>query len=81
MLDKDFNYEVFMIDGVAYLPIHHPSFVLIYRRRNLESYISQICRAIHENLNCKAPLQGYDNHVYARGGKGMTGHSILAGQK
>ncbi len=49
-LDKNFNYNVFMINGVAYVPIHHPSFMLIYQRRNLESYVDQICRVIRENL-------------------------------
>ncbi|WP_276372938.1 uracil-DNA glycosylase family protein [Chryseolinea sp. H1M3-3] len=41
-LDENFNYEVFLIDGVCYVPIHHPSFVLVYKRKAMDVYISQI---------------------------------------
>jgi len=41
-LDENFKYDVFSIDGVFYVPIHHPSFVLVYKRKNINAYITQI---------------------------------------
>ena len=50
-LDIGFRYRAFMVAGVAYVPIHHPSFVLIYQRRNLKTYMSQIRKVICDNSN------------------------------
>lgn len=32
------------------LPVHHPSFILVYRRKRLKSYIAAICKWIMEIL-------------------------------
>jgi hypothetical protein len=37
-LDDDFNYQSFNIDGILYIPVHHPSFILVYRRKFIGKY-------------------------------------------
>ncbi len=41
-LDDEFNYKPFFIDGIYYLPVHHPSYVLIYKRKFLQNYTAKI---------------------------------------
>lgn len=37
-----FNYQSFDIEGIHFIPIHHPSYVLVYKRRLLGQYIEGI---------------------------------------
>jgi DNA polymerase len=41
-LDENFKYKGFTIKGITYVPVHHPSFVLVYKRKQMTKYISQI---------------------------------------
>ena len=41
-LDENFNYEPIPVGDFLYVPVHHPSYVLVYKRKNLEQYISSI---------------------------------------
>ena len=41
-LDDEFNYSSFLINNFKFIPIHHPSFVLIYKRKKLQNYINNI---------------------------------------
>jgi len=41
-LDENFTYRVFQVGNIAYVPVHHPSFVLVYKRKQLKKYISKI---------------------------------------
>jgi len=41
-LSKDFKYESFLVNGITFIPIHHPSYILVYRRKYLKKYILQI---------------------------------------
>ncbi len=41
-LDEGFNYKPIFIDGIYYLPVHHPSYVLIYKRKYLQNYTAKI---------------------------------------
>jgi DNA polymerase len=43
-LDEEFNYKPILIDGIYYLPVHHPSYVLIYKRKYLQNYTAKIKR-------------------------------------
>jgi len=48
-LSENFRYKVFEIDGVNYIPVHHPSYILVYKRRLLNKYIKSIqtiCKAL-----------------------------------
>ena len=47
-LAEDFRYSACVVCGVAYVPIHHPSYVLIYHRRRLGTYMSELCRVIKD---------------------------------
>lgn len=38
----DFTYTVTKINGIKFIPIHHPSYVLVYKRKNLDQYIKGI---------------------------------------
>ncbi len=40
--EEDFTYNSYDIDGIEFVPVHHPSYVLVYRRRNIESYVKSI---------------------------------------
>jgi len=41
-LDANFNYSPITIDNYTYIPIHHPSFVLVYKRKKLSNYIDSL---------------------------------------
>jgi len=41
-LNQDFDYEELSMFGTTVVPIHHPSYILIYKRRWVESYISAV---------------------------------------
>ena len=39
-----FNYESYYKDGVTYIPVHHPSYILVYKRKFIEDYKIGISR-------------------------------------
>lgn len=41
-LNNDFNYEAFTIDNILFVPVHHPSYILVYKRKFIENYIKGI---------------------------------------
>lgn len=41
-LDKNFKYKSFLVDGITFIPIHHPSYILVYKRKQMKKYISQV---------------------------------------
>jgi DNA polymerase len=48
-LPKDFEYQV--VSGeFSVMPIHHPSYILIYKRKKMEDYINGIVKTIQEDL-------------------------------
>jgi DNA polymerase len=49
-LGSGFDYTALVVGGVAYVPVHHPSYVLVYQRGCLASYIDHICRVIREHV-------------------------------
>lgn len=56
--DEDFKYQGYEIEGVTYVPIHHPSYVLVYKRKNVGNYIANIRSVIEEH--CMAKIPYYD---------------------
>ncbi len=42
----DFKYKAQNIDGTVYVPVHHPSYMLVYKRKKLSSYIKGISKMI-----------------------------------
>jgi uracil-DNA glycosylase len=41
-LSDNFKYKSFEINGVSFVPIHHPSYILVYKRKLLSSYIKNV---------------------------------------
>lgn len=41
-LADDFKYSSFNINGIHFIPIHHPSYILVYKRKEMNSYIKNI---------------------------------------
>lgn len=49
-LSDDFNYEFIEINDILYVPVHHPSFILVYRRKLIENYKNGITKFFEEIL-------------------------------
>ncbi len=47
---REFEYYHKEIEGVCYVPIHHPSYIYVYKRKKIQSYIDGIERVINELL-------------------------------
>ncbi len=43
-----FNYKSFQKDNITYIPVHHPSYILVYKRKKLNSYINGISKIINQ---------------------------------
>jgi len=41
-LSDQFEYQSFFNDGINFVPIHHPSYILVYKRKYIQSYIKAI---------------------------------------
>ncbi len=41
-LDNNFKYESYRLENVELIPVHHPSYILVYKRRFIKNYISGI---------------------------------------
>ena len=41
-LDENFNYNSVKVNNIEYVPIHHPSYVLVYKRKYINNYIKGI---------------------------------------
>lgn len=48
-LDKAFHYQPHFYNGMYFVPVHHPSYMLIYKRKCVEDYITGI-RSLCESL-------------------------------
>ena len=54
-LHSNFEYEDYEINGHFYVPIHHPSYILIYKRKLLNKYIENVSnKALHLTRNSSA---------------------------
>ena len=45
--NERFIYSSYLIGGVNFIPVHHPSYILIYKRKQLDQYINGIQRLFH----------------------------------
>jgi DNA polymerase len=41
-LDEGYNYKSYNVNGINYVPVHHPSYILVYRRKYMNNYIDGI---------------------------------------
>lgn len=51
-LSDDFNYKTYKQSNVSFIPIHHPSYILVYKRKRVDEYINGI-KKILEIVNEK----------------------------
>jgi uracil-DNA glycosylase len=45
-LDDDFDYGSVTINNIEFVPIHHPSYILVYKRKKIETYRDKISQMI-----------------------------------
>lgn len=50
-LNDDFDYKVFQVGNFNFIPVHHPSYILIYKRKRMQDYIKKIERIIRLNIH------------------------------
>lgn len=43
---KSFSYKPFTMHGTTFVPVHHPSYVLVYKRKKVDSYIKSVSSLI-----------------------------------
>ncbi|MBP8192048.1 MAG: hypothetical protein KAX69_00485 [Chitinophagales bacterium] len=42
-----FDYKPYLKDNITYVPVHHPSYILVYKRKNIHSYVDSINKIIN----------------------------------
>ncbi len=47
---ENFKYESYLINDVLYIPIHHPSYILVYKRKNINDYVESVKAIIQNTL-------------------------------
>jgi len=61
ILDESFNYNTFVINNIRYIPVHHPSYILVYKRKFIKDYINGISSffqsSMINNVNSKSKRQ------------------------
>lgn len=48
-----FEYHYKNVKGIYYVPIHHPSYIYVYKRRNTRDYISGVEKILNQLLGYK----------------------------
>ena len=46
----EFEYHYKEYEGTYYVPIHHPSYIYVYKRKRMEEYVESVKRIISELL-------------------------------
>jgi uracil-DNA glycosylase family 4 len=41
-LSENFQYNTFIINNIIFIPVHHPSYILVYKRKDLNKYVRSI---------------------------------------
>lgn len=50
-LSEDFHYQTVKIGGARFVPVHHPSYILVYKRKFLEQYARSLQALILKKLH------------------------------
>ncbi len=48
ILNDNFEYLSYEIGNITYVPVHHPSFILVYKRKFIEDYICGVEKFLQE---------------------------------
>ncbi|MCD4665781.1 MAG: uracil-DNA glycosylase family protein [Bacteroidales bacterium] len=76
ILDDKFCYDSIKINNVRYIPIHHPSYILIYRRKHKKNYIEGIRFFLERLHNPKIPTFPSMKHLTSPNLYYKAAHSI-----
>lgn len=49
--DSDFSYQTYSFSFGHFMPIHHPSYIWIYRRKRIDEYIGKVVEQLTELAN------------------------------
>lgn len=49
-LDNEYDYTVYQIENTVFVPVHHPSYILVYKRKFVETYIHGIQSIIEQTM-------------------------------
>ncbi|WP_339144666.1 uracil-DNA glycosylase family protein [Croceitalea sp. MTPC5] len=55
-LGSDFSYKEYKVGETTFVPVHHPSYMLVYKRKHIDKYIAGIQEVISSNLLCEVGL-------------------------
>ena len=47
---NDFEYHYKKVEGIYYVPIHHPSYIYVYKRKRMQDYIDEVRKIINQLL-------------------------------
>ena len=47
--ESGFNYTGYNVSGIHYVPVHHPSYVYVYKRKKMNAYVNAIKSVIKSN--------------------------------
>jgi len=50
-LNNNYDYDCYKYKGIYYVPVHHPSFIHVYKRKQIEQYILGIQSIVKEICN------------------------------
>lgn len=53
-MDDEFNYEGITYGSIQFIPIHHPSYILVYKRKQLDQYIAGVQKVINQTSLIKS---------------------------
>lgn len=45
-LSSEFSYKTIESNNMTILPVHHPSFIYVYKRKNIDSYVDAVVHSI-----------------------------------
>lgn len=52
---EDYKYKAVFVNGTFFVPVHHPSFMLVYKRKQLDNYIKSIRLICRSKIQTKFP--------------------------
>lgn len=56
-LGSDFSYKEYKVGDITFVPIHHPSYILIYKRKFIQQYIQGVQKVIIRKLYSNIVLE------------------------
>jgi len=50
-LGSDFEYSTYKVENTYFVPVHHPSYILVYKRKYVDDYINGVKKIIYAFCN------------------------------